>query len=156
MRTPMHPTERSPEELVSAETLGTIDPTDLVNEMYNTPSIYGRYTELYTDADHLAAMESIRCDRLKAKLLLEFKHEGGSSEAGYKAMVEADDRYFDARMKVLAADARAKSLLHKTKAIDKKLNQLTNHGMRINTEMRTNPMGAAQSRWGGDEVGKND
>lgn len=133
------------EENVGADILGLIDETDLENEMTKTPSLYGRYCDLYVAASKIEKITKVQADALKARLLLHYKVQGGSTEAGYKAMVECDDSYVEARMMVVEAESRSMSLDHKLKALTQKLKQLGNVANRINTEMRSNPLAFAQS-----------
>lgn len=130
-------------EEVPAEELAKIDDSRLFEEMRDTPSLYGRYADLYVEADKQSSLASVRLKALEARLLLEYKAQGGSTEAGYKAMVACDERIVEAQMEVIAHEARAKAALHRTKAIDKKLEKLRDIATRIASEFKPSPAAVA-------------
>lgn len=143
-------TTRKPEE-VPAEELAKIDAHRLFEEMRDTPSMYGRYADLYVEAERQASLATIRCTAMKAKRQLELRARDKANAVKrtvdeYRALVECDEKYIEAQMEVVKFQARAKSALHRTKAIDKKLEKLRDIATRLNAELRIDPLTLANAK----------
>lgn len=148
---PLYEVDIDPNDTDALTDLAQIRPDKLEREMTCHPATFAFWNAQLANAhEHLLKAKHNR-DRVEAKLYLQIRYELESSghkvtEKAINSRVLAEDELNDAELEVIRAEASKKRIENVVRTIQIKGDMLTNIGMRINAEIKSNPLAAAQAR----------
>ncbi|KKN67989.1 hypothetical protein LCGC14_0455450 [marine sediment metagenome] len=122
----------------------TIDELLLDDAFKRTPAELAYWNARFAEANRSFLIEKLDCDRMGAQLYLEHREilltlERKPTEAMIKASVESDDRYYEARTKLVTAEAERVRLRGVCEAMITKKDMLQSLGAKLRAEMSGDP-----------------
>lgn len=129
----------------------TIDELLLDDAFKRTPAELAYWNARFADANRAYLLEKIESDRMAAQLYLEQREilltlERKPTEAMIKASVECDDRHYNARIKLVTAEAEKVRLRGVCEAMLAKKDMLQSLGAKLRAEMAGDPTVRGQHR----------
>lgn len=137
----------------SLEKCMSIDPDDLVGEMTRTPAELAYWNACFASAHDRWLRAKFHLEQVDAEVYLVVRSTAENrnvkpTEKTINSLVLRDPRYEAARLEYIGAEAEREKLNNICKTIAVKKDMLVAIGMRVNAELRADPLAAAQSRAG--------
>lgn len=151
MTEPLYEVDIDPNDTEALTALAQIQPDKLETEMTHHPATFAFWNAQLVNAHEYLLKAKHNRDRVEAKLYLQTRYELETSghkftEKVINSRVFAEDELNDAELACIQAEASKKRIENVVRMIQIKGDMLTNIGMRINAEIKSNPLAAAQAR----------